>query len=121
MRAVRSQSDKQVRALLAGIDRYRVAGPLRGYANDMKHVAAFLRQRLGARLDTRCLLNEGATREAVVTAIRSHLGGALPGEVALLWFRGHGSQQSVAPEFWHLEPSGMSQSLLPRQPSLRCA
>ncbi|MEU8376084.1 caspase family protein [Micromonospora sp. NPDC048894] len=112
MSAVRSQSDNKVRALLVGIDRYRVVGPLRGCANDTKHVGAFLRQRLDARLSMRCLLNEDATREAVVTAIRSHLGGALPGEVALLWFSGHGSQQPVAPEFWHLEPTGMSQSLV---------
>ncbi|MEV6906081.1 caspase family protein [Amycolatopsis sp. NPDC051071] len=109
---MRTQATKQVRALLIGIDRYRRVHDLAGCANDVKHVSAFLKQRLGSRLVEWSLLNEDATKDAIVESIRSHLGQAGPGEVALLWFSGHGSEQTVAPEHWHLEPTGKSQSLV---------
>ncbi|WP_431894344.1 caspase family protein [Micromonospora haikouensis] len=102
----------QVRALLIGIDRYLGAHHLMGCVNDVEHVSGFLNQRLGSRLDERCLINGEATKDAIVEAIRSHLGQVVPGEVALLWFSGHGSEQAVAPDQWHLEPTGMSQSLV---------
>ncbi|WP_239067650.1 caspase family protein [Actinomadura bangladeshensis] len=110
--AVRAQKLGQVHALLIGIDRYSAVRSLGGCVNDIEHVTAFLRERLGGRLDERRLLNEDATRDAIAEAVRSHLGAAGPGDTALLWFSGHGSQQPVAPEYWHLEPTGMSQSLV---------
>ena len=105
-------ADGRVYALLIGIDRYRVVRPLQGCVNDTRHAAEFLRQRLGTRLAERRLFNEDATRDAIAEAIRSHLSQAGPGDAALLWFSGHGSEQPVAPEYWHVEPTGMSQTLV---------
>ena len=105
-------ANRRVYALLIGIDRYRVVRPLQGCVNDTRHAAEFLRQRLGTRLAERRLFNEDATRDAIAEAIRSHLSQAGPGDAALLWFSGHGSEQPVAPEYWHVEPTGMSQTLV---------
>jgi hypothetical protein len=109
---VRSPATGQVHALLVGIDRYKAVTALGGCINDINHAEAFLQHRLGPQLRPRILHNEEATRGELTEAIRSHLGQAGPGDVALLWFSGHGSEQAVAPEYWHVEPTGMSQSLV---------
>lgn len=102
-----------VYAVLVGINRYR--GPLPGLAgcvNDVEDAATYLRTLVEDRLRLLILRDETATRGAVVTGIRRHLGQAGPDDAALFWFSGHGSEAPVAEEFWHLEPTGMHQTLV---------
>ncbi|BDP44214.1 hypothetical protein DAETH_41830 (plasmid) [Deinococcus aetherius] len=107
---------KKVYVLAVGIDTY--AGPvrpLRGCGNDIQALLTLLEDRTraaGADLVPLRLLDGEATREAVIGAVRSHLHRAGPGDAALLYFSGHGSQEKAPPEFRHLEPGGRNQTLV---------
>src|SRR5262245_54556237 len=97
-------------ALLVGINEYAPPVPrLRRCANEVREMQAFLQARVdpaGRRLEDalriRTLLDQEATREAVIAAFRTHLGQAGPEDVALFCYSGHGSQEQAPPEFWHL-------------------
>ena len=98
-----------VHALLVGIDAYDDA-PLRGAVADVQQVAAVLDGRVpGARVST--LRNGEATLDAVRAGLREHLGRAGPGDLALLWFSGHGGQ-ARAGVHWRIEASGWMQTLV---------
>ncbi|MET7468208.1 caspase family protein [Micromonospora sp. NPDC005686] len=103
-------------ALLVGINSYRTPDLSRlfGCLNDVGRVEQLLDARFGSGSETRplTLLNEQATRAAVVSAFREHLGQAGPGDTALFWFSGHGSLSRLPPELWHREPSGWCQTLV---------
>jgi hypothetical protein len=106
---------RTVYALLIGIDCYRSpeVGDLRGAGSDIAAVSEFLQARVTDPLQTRVLLDQAATRSRIVAAFGEHLGPAdAAGDVALIWFSGHGSEQPVAEEFRWLEPSGMNQTLV---------
>ena len=103
-----------VYALLVGIDAYREPiAPLRGCRNDIQHATQYLERRVEKRnLHALPLLDGDATRAAVIDAFRGHLGQAGPGDTALFWFSGHGSQAPVPPGLAHIEPTGMMQTML---------
>lgn len=102
-----------VHAVLVGIDAYREPVPaLSGCGNDITEAAVFLKTLLGARLRLLTLRDEAATRDGIRDAIDQHLGRARPGDVALFWYSGHGSQAPVPERYWHLEPTGMLQTLV---------
>ncbi|MDP9793140.1 hypothetical protein J2S43_001652 [Catenuloplanes nepalensis] len=101
-------------ALMVGIDAYHAVRPLRGCVRDVRAARAHLDAALapGMRLAPLMLLDEQATRAAIVGAIRSHLGQAGPDDVALLWFSGHGSD-APAPDWARvLESTGRVQTLV---------
>lgn len=102
-----------VYALLVGIDAYRPpVTPLAGCRADVDAFAAILRARHADRLVLRTLVDEEATRAGVVAAVRTHLGRAGPGDVAVLYFAGHGSEEPVPAELAHLEGGPVLQTLL---------
>ncbi|MEL5958491.1 caspase family protein [Streptomyces sp. CLV115] len=80
-----------VYALLVGIDDYPDK-PLGGCVNDVTEAESWLRQHGGSGLRILPLRDRAATRAAVVDGIRGHLGRSGPGDTALLWFSGHGSE-----------------------------
>ncbi|GAB2715378.1 caspase family protein [Streptomyces bullii] len=95
-------------ALFVGIDDYPGA-PLRGCVNDVRAAESWLRRYDGLDTRIRTLHDEHATRAAVLAGIESHLGRGGPGDTALLWFSGHGSQSPTdAPS----EATGWSQALV---------
>ncbi|MGC5052863.1 caspase family protein [Micromonospora sp. DT48] len=102
-------------ALLVGIDKYRASAvpDLAGCRTDVVEARAFLESRLapGVTLAPLSLHDGQATRAAVAEAFRSHLGQAGPADTALFWFSGHGSE-APAPDWWHVEPTGMLQTLV---------
>jgi hypothetical protein len=103
----------RVYALLVGVQEYEPpVNPLHGCRTDVDDTLTFLQARVATELRHEVLLDEAATRAAVTEALRDHLGQAGPDDVAMFWFSGHGSQQPVAEEFWHLEPSGLNQTLV---------
>ncbi|HEU5354997.1 MAG TPA: caspase family protein [Actinocrinis sp.] len=102
-------------ALLVGINAYREPlTPLRGTLNDIENAGRYLSTRIAnpGGLRVLRLRNEEATKSAIVEGFRSHLGQAEPGDSALFWFSGHGSQARVPDYLRHLEPSGMMQTLV---------
>ncbi len=108
----------QTYALLVGLNQYDPTSsvpPLQGCTNDVQAMQAYLEGRVGqeaGQLHVKTLLNEAATRQAVIDGFRSHLGLAGPEDVALFFYAGHGSQEQAPEEFWHLEPDRLDETLV---------
>ena len=101
-------------ALLVGIDTYRPPiNALYGCVADVDAFETFLQARAGEAPVMRRLCDAEATRAALIGAIGSHLGQAGAGDVAVLYYAGHGMEEPVPPQLAHLEPSGKLQSLVP--------
>ncbi|MEU2673248.1 caspase family protein [Streptomyces sp. NPDC007164] len=84
---------RTVYALLVGIDDYPDK-PLGGCVNDVAEAESWLRQHGGRDARILPLRDRAATRAAVVDGIRRHLGRSGPGDTALLWFSGHGTEHA---------------------------
>lgn len=76
-----------------GIDDYRYISDLEGAVNDATDIAATLRQRGG---DVILLTNEQATRSGIVGAVRAQIAKAVPGDVLVFSYAGHGVQFNEA-------------------------
>ena len=107
---------RTVYALLVAIDDYPAPiPPLSGCVADLEAMHAYLEGRIGAdghRLEALTLKNAEATRASVIEAFQQHLGQAGPGDTALFCYSGHGSQCPTAPEFYHLEPDRLDETLV---------
>ena len=81
------------KALLIGINRYKMAGAdLRGCVNDVKNMQAVLTKFCGfSASDITTLLDDKATTKAMRSAMKSIVGGASKGDVVLIHYSGHGS------------------------------
>ena len=102
-------------ALLVGVNRY--AAPdvpdLRGCVRDVAAARAYLERTYpDTELCVRTLVDGQGTREAVLGAIRTHLGQATPEDTVLFWFSGHGSYAWCPEWAWFTEPSGQLQTLV---------
>ncbi|MFE7133750.1 caspase domain-containing protein [Streptomyces sp. NPDC057638] len=82
-----------VYALFVGIDDYP-GQPLRGCVNDVRAAEEWL-GRTGTPVRSRRLYDADATRAAVRAGIEEHLAQGGPGDTALLWFSGHGSEEET--------------------------
>ncbi|MEU8462187.1 caspase family protein [Streptomyces sp. NPDC029003] len=105
----------KVYALLVGINEYRgrVRADLRGCLNDVAEARAALEAVAPGRVDVLTLTDGEATAGAVEAGIRGHLAQAGPGDTALLWFSGHGTQYAASTEQERLtEPTGRCQALV---------
>ena len=111
-------------AVLVGIDEYMgEVQNLQGCVNDVKAMKAFLEQRTQGGdyvLDAR-LLTSGdpdnaqeikPSRQAVIDAISTHLTQADEEDIALFYYSGHGGQEKAPPEFWHVEPDHLNETLV---------
>lgn len=107
---------KKLFALLVGIDDYPSPVPkLGGCVNDIEAVEQFLRQRVGgdyALQTPRKLLDREAGRQAVIAGFREYLGQAGPGDLALFYYSGHGSQEMADAKFWKVEPDRRNETLV---------
>jgi len=98
-------------ALLVGIDNYQAVRRLEGCAADVRAAQDYLRT-TGTDPKIMTLIDGAATRAGVIGAIRSHLGQAGPGDVALFWFSGHGSEAPAPAWARRFEPTGVVQTLV---------
>ncbi|MGE7390725.1 caspase family protein [Streptomyces sp. NPDC004126] len=106
---------KTVYALLVGINEYRAGmrADLRGCLNDVAAARAALEAVAPGRIRARVLTDGAATAAAVEEGILGHLGQAGPGDTALLWFSGHGTEYpAVTPDELLIEPTGWCQALV---------
>jgi len=103
-------------ALLVGIDNYQEPVPLlNGCVNDITVIETLLRARTvsgNLRLEMQTLRNGEATRQAVIDGFLKHLSRAKHEDVALFYYSGHGSQERTPPEFWHVEPDRLDETLV---------
>lgn len=103
-------------ALLVGINNYPLpVPPLKGCVNDVTEVEAYLRGRIANneyKLHLLKLQNQEATRQAIINGFRQHLCQAGSNDVALFYYSGHGSQAQTPPEWWHLEPDHLNETLV---------
>ncbi|MDT9698210.1 caspase family protein [Streptomyces sp. P17] len=84
---------RTVYALFVGIDDYQGRARLRGCVNDVREAESWLRRQGGGPAPVIRTLHDGqASRAAVLTGIRDHLGHSGPDDTALFWFSGHGSE-----------------------------
>jgi hypothetical protein len=98
----------KIYALLVGINRYADAPnpkdtlkPLTGCVNDVRAFKEYLEQksqRDGRKLELKELLDEAATRDAIIRGFREHLCQADSEDTALFYHSGHGSQDIVSPD-----------------------
>jgi hypothetical protein len=103
--------------MLVAIDLYRPPVPrLNGCVNDVEAFEDYLQARVtgtaSVALELKILKDSVATRDAIITGVRSHLMKAGKGDVVLFYYAGHGSQEQAPPEFWHLEPDRLDETLV---------
>ena len=105
-------------ALVVGINDYSPTShvpSLRGCNNDAQAISAYLKGRVAnpeENLHIRLLLNEQATRQALIDSFRNHLCQAGPDDVAFFFYAGHGAQENAPEEFWHIEPDRLDETLV---------
>ncbi|KYC43826.1 caspase [Scytonema hofmannii PCC 7110] len=107
---------RSIYALLVGIDEYiEPVPPLNGCVNDILAIQEYLQGRVttdGYQLHIRTLLNQDATRQAVIDGFRQHLCQASCEDVAFFYYAGHGSQEQAPQEFWAIEPDRLDETLV---------
>ncbi|WP_051470052.1 caspase family protein [Fischerella sp. PCC 9605] len=117
---------KNIYALLVGIDEYDPASivpipSLQGCVNDISAVEAYLRERVARDREWNLveptdqpwiLINENATRQAIINGFRQHLCNADSEDVVLFYYAGHGAQEKSPQEFWNLEPDRLDETLV---------
>jgi hypothetical protein len=83
------------KAFLVGVDRYerREIPPLRGCVNDVLRVRGILKRYFGlTNEDIRVLVNDRATKQAILYRLTRLVDDAQEGDVLIFYFSGHGSQ-----------------------------
>ena len=107
---------RTIYALFVGIDAYPApVNQLNGCVNDVTRLHDLLQTRVTGGSDRFApvlLTNEKATRQGIIDGWRGHLGQARKGDVALVYYSGHDSQEQAPQEFWDLEPDHMNETLV---------
>lgn len=107
---------RKIYALLVGIDRYiHPVPPLHGCVNDVNAIEEYLRGRVDQtdfELHLQVLRDQAATRSAIIQGFEHHLAQARQNDIVLFCYSGHGSQEQAPPEFWHLEPDRLNETLV---------
>jgi hypothetical protein len=106
--------NNRVYALLVGINDYdHAVGKLRGCLNDVDQYSDWLREHVAPQRLCLDVLKDGdATRRQLIETIRSHLGRAGAGDVALFQYSGHGARWKSAAAFRRLYPGGRDEGLV---------
>ncbi|MBD0336836.1 MAG: caspase family protein, partial [Cyanobacteria bacterium Co-bin13] len=109
---------RNVYAFLVGIDQYpSPLTSLRGCVNDIEtfeqYLHGWIRDNPGYALQPpHRLINQQATRQAVIAGFRTYLSQAQSSDVALFYYSGHGSQAPSPPQFWTIEPDRFNETLV---------
>jgi pimeloyl-ACP methyl ester carboxylesterase len=106
--------------LLVGIDNYApnsvISIPsLQGCENDIRAIETYLQNQIAGEWTLRQskrLLNQEATRQAIIEGFQQYLCQAGSDDIALFYYSGHGGQEKAPEEFWHLEPDHLDETLV---------
>ncbi|MBG0852850.1 caspase family protein [Streptomyces spinoverrucosus] len=103
-----------IHTFMAGVNDYpsEIAPPLKGCVNDVTEAHRLVSARTAGGAQVRTVLDGAATVAAVEDGIRTFLGAAGPGDTALFWFSGHGTQQVATGADLLIEATGFNQALL---------
>jgi hypothetical protein len=108
--------NQNIYALLVGIDEYvSPVSPLQGCVNDITAIKEYLEGRVDTdeyQLHLRTLLNQDATRQAIIDGFRQHLCQASSGDMVLFYYAGHGSQEEALEGFWTIEPDRLNETIV---------
>lgn len=101
------------RALLIGINKYHpLLGPLRGCVSDAQKLCKTLQARFSFPAENiRELYNEAATCQAIVDNLKSMVTAAMPGDVLVIFYSGHGTRLSNVED-----PSGKDEAIVAYSP-----
>ncbi len=81
------------KALLVGINNYKYVSGLKGCVNDVKNMNHVLQTYFGFKLENiRQIIDESVTRNQLMLRLRWLIQGAIPGDILVFHFSGHGSQ-----------------------------
>ncbi|MEM9092682.1 MAG: caspase family protein, partial [Cyanobacteria bacterium P01_F01_bin.53] len=107
---------RNIYALLVGINNYASGSGVRklhGCVPDIQTVKEYLTDRIPPEnLQLLSLIDEQATRKAVIDAFRDHLCLASSEDTVLFYYAGHGSQEDAPEEFWTIEPDQLNETLV---------
>ncbi len=107
---------RNIYALLVGIDSYVGSVPnLEGCVNDIIAIENYLKERIDKKkyqINIKKLFDQQATRKAIIDGFEQHLAQAGSNDIAFFYYSGHGSQEPAPPEFWHLEPDRMDETIV---------
>jgi pimeloyl-ACP methyl ester carboxylesterase len=107
---------RNIYALLVGIDEYpEGVKSLQGCVNDINAIEAYLTTRINSQkyqLHPKKLLNQDATREAIIDGFENHLCQAGSDDIAFFYYSGHGSQEPAPIEFLPIEPDLQLETLV---------
>ncbi|MFJ2957509.1 caspase domain-containing protein [Streptomyces sp. NPDC087270] len=103
-----------IHAFMTGVNAYpaHIAKPLTGCVNDITEARRLLTDRTGGAARVRVLLDGAVTVAAVEDGIRTFLGAAGPGDTALFWFSGHGTETVASGADLLIEATGRNQALV---------
>ena len=82
-------------ALLVGINRYKAIRGLNACETDVNSVKTYLTESHSSDANIKTLIDQEATRDAIVNNFRTHLKQAKQGDVAFFYFSGHGVRQKA--------------------------
>ena len=109
-------SKRNVYALLIGINEYPIPHHrLHGCVGDMEVMKEYIEGRFNKEdydLHIQTLKDQEATRQAVIDGFLNHLTQAQENDIVFIHYSGHGSQIPAAPEFAHLEPDGLEETMV---------
>ncbi|MEM7373880.1 MAG: caspase family protein [Bacteroidota bacterium] len=108
-------AQRNLYALLIGIDKYKHVGNLGGCKADISKVKEFFGTLASGEFGfhARTLFDEDATKKGIISAFYEHLvEQAKEGDVALLYYSGHGAQEDAAEVFWKSEPDKKLEGLV---------
>lgn len=81
--------------------------------NDATAMHKFLEARIPkGQYFSKTLFNKDATRANIIAGFEKHLTQAKAGDIAFLYYSGHGSQEPCPPEFKALEPDGKNETIV---------
>jgi hypothetical protein len=98
--AIRQASEMKVWAVVVGISSYNHMPTLRYTDDDAYRMYAFLKSPEGGALaddQIRILIDEDATKEKIVSAVKEVFSKASPNDLAMIYFSGHGLRGSFLP------------------------
>ena len=107
---------RNIYALLVGIDTYpEGVKSLQGCVNDINAIESYLTTRINSQnyqLHPKKLLNQEATRQAMIDGFENHLCQAGSDDIAFFYYSGHGSQEPASAEFLPIDPDLQLETLV---------